>query len=81
MRCVTLLTASDAVRSWRQIVRSTDRLLNCARLKANPLRDGDAKPPVLRIDIDRKIAGLPATLTHDSVTVIPATSKRSIRFD
>jgi hypothetical protein len=45
-------------------VRAADGLLNCARLRANPLRDGDAKPPVLRIDIDRKIAGLPATRTY-----------------
>jgi hypothetical protein len=64
MRCVTLLVAINHVRSSRQIVHSGDGLLNCARLRANPLRDGDAKPPVLKIDVDRKIAGLPATRTY-----------------
>jgi hypothetical protein len=58
-----MLFAINDVRSWRRIVRPAVALLNCALLRANPLQDGDAKPPVLRIDVDRKIAGLPATRT------------------
>ena len=58
------------VRSWRQFEHAADGLLDCALLRANPLRDGDAKPPVLRIDIDRKIAGLPATRAYGAVTFI-----------
>jgi hypothetical protein len=34
------------------------------QLRANPSRGGDAKPPVLSIEVERKIAGLPVVRTR-----------------